>query len=190
MSFLKVIKDFTVMPGGADINPELYGKKKHRTTSYNNTTDRMQIANYEEAVRKGRPIFGICRGQQLVAAMNGLTLIQDTNHRQDHDVLVKNIENNTFDSSILTNTCHHQMVWTNNELIGDNFEVLGYTSQLSTIFHGEYDNEYAHCIIEPEIMWFPKVKALTVQFHPEWMSKEGKYKDCLEYLEKLINHYY
>ena len=171
MTFQKITKDFCILPGGADINPEIYGAKSHPKTCFYEGLrylDHKHIQDYRNAIKKGQPIIAICRGHQLVAALNGLKLIQHTNHGYGNDVLVKNLETNVFDSSVFTNSCHHQMVWTNN-LLKDpdgNWEVLGYTSKISTVFHGEVDNEYAHCIIEPEIMVYPKIKCITTQFHP------------------------
>ncbi len=192
MDFYQMTKGFCVLPGGADINPEIYGSKQHPKTHWSEhlrANDEKHIAMYKAAIKKGIPIFAICRGHQLVGALNGLKLIQHTNHMYGHQVLVKNLENNAFDSSVLTNSCHHQMVWTNNELIGPNWEVLGFTSKISTVFHGEEDNEYAHCIVEPEIMIYPEIRCITTQFHPEWMHHGKDWTPCLDYLQLLIEKY-
>ncbi len=196
MTFGKITKDFCILPGGADISPEIYNVKAHPRTHFYESLrflDEEHIRNYHRAVKRGQPIIAICRGHQLVAALNGLKLIQHTNHAYGHDVLVKNLETEVFDSSVYTNSCHHQMVWTNNELQGkgkdSNWEVVGYTSKLSTVFHGEFDNEYAHCIIEPEIMVYPEINCIATQFHPEWMDHDNKFQPCLDYLYSLIDTY-
>lgn len=183
-----LFNEFTVLPGGGDINPAIYGKKPHRSTHFHEATDKQHIQWYLDAIKKGKPIFGICRGHQLVAALNGLPLIQDTSHSGGHDIIAKNLETNIYDVSFWTNSCHHQMVWVNNELKTEEYEVLGFTSKLSKRFHGENDDEYKDCIIEPEIMVWPKLRAITTQFHPEWMSGE-RYEDCLNYLEQVIDKY-
>jgi gamma-glutamyl-gamma-aminobutyrate hydrolase PuuD len=174
-------KDFVVLPGGADINPKLYGKP-NLASYYDDTTDALHIAKYKNAVKKGTPVLAICRGHQLLAAMNNLTLIQDLDHPGHHNITVRD-DNREFTKTIAVNSLHHQNVWTNNKLEGDNYEVYGYTKLSKNYVYGKYP---INVTIEPEIIWYPKVKALGVQFHPEMMS--GKhYKDCLEYLEKLIN---
>lgn len=192
MTFNKITKNFCILPGGADINPRIYDAKPHQKTHFYSILgflDEQHINSYNKAIKEGRPIFAICRGHQLVAALNGLKLIQHTNHGYGHDVLVKNLETGVFDSSIYTNSIHHQMVWTNNKLIGPNWEVLGFTSKLSTVFHGEVDDEYAHCIVEPEIMVYPEINCITTQFHPEMMDYDDKFQPCLDYIYSLIDKY-
>jgi gamma-glutamyl-gamma-aminobutyrate hydrolase PuuD len=184
-------KDFVILPGGADIDPALYGKKNYdsHVSDYSRKTDAKEIEIYRKAVKEGRPIFGICRGLQLLAAMNGLTLIQDLNHPHEHYVNIRNLDSDEFDGSrIYTNSCHHQAVWTENKLQGNNFEVYGATNLSRQ--HKYQEDENIICTVEPEIVWFPEVKALGVQFHPEWMSEGGNYKECLDYLSKLINKLY
>lgn len=51
-------KDFVILPGGADINPKLYGKK-NLASSYSDATDAAHIAMYKNAVKKGKPLLGI-----------------------------------------------------------------------------------------------------------------------------------
>lgn len=199
MTFHKITKDFCILPGGADINPEIYNAKAHPRTHFYESLrflDEQHIRNYHTAIKRSQPIIAICRGHQLVAALNGLKLIQHTNHAYGHDVLVKDLETGVFDSSVYTNSIHHQMVWTNNELCSKpndgshtDWEVVGYTSKLSTVFHGEIDNEYAHCIIEPEIMVYPEISCITCQFHPEMMDHDDKFQPCLDYLYSLIDTY-
>ena len=179
-------KDFLILPGGADINPKLYNKKNYKSHigNYTDTIDSRHIEEYNKAVKEGRPIFGICRGLQLLSALNGLTLIQDMSHPGQHSIKVKDINTNLFTKEIAVNNIHHQCVWTENKLIGDNFEVYGFCS-LSKKHHYQED-EQIQCEFEPEIIWFPKVKALGVQFHPEMMDNM-LWKDTISYLEKLVN---
>lgn len=184
-------KDFVILPGGSDIHPFIYGKKNYKSHTFGDDIsqiDRQHIAMYTNAVKAGKPIFGICRGQQLVAALNGLTLIQDMKHPSEHYINIRNLENNLFDREIKTNSAHHQLVWTDNNLEDDDYKIYGY-SNISTHHHYQEDEEVT-CVIEPEIMWFPKVKALTVQFHPEWMIYNGLYNNCLLYIKELINKLY
>jgi len=165
------LTEFMIMPGGADINPLLYGKKDYKCHGFYPDSDAKQIANYNKAIKEGRPIFGICRGQQLVAALNGLTLIQDMRQIYPgcgHKITVKDLETGLFDKEILVNHAHHQCVWTNNKLQGENFEVFGYCHLAKE--HHYQEDEKIECFIEPEIMYFPEVKALCTQFHPRHLG--------------------
>lgn len=184
-------EDFVVLPGGADIHPSIYGKENYKSNIYGpepSDQDRLHINQYYDAVKKGKPIFGICRGHQLIAALNGLTLIQDMKHPSEHNIKIRNLETGIFDTEILTNSAHHQLVWTKNIIEDENFKVFGYSS-IATEHHYTAKEEIK-CIIEPEILWFPKVKALTVQFHPEWMHSAGFYRHSLTYIKDLINKLY
>lgn len=186
---MNFLSEFLVLPGGADINPSLYGKKDYKCHGFYDSIDKVQIERYQNAVKEGRPIFGICRGQQLVAALNGLTLIQDLHQRYSgpgHLIKVKNLKTGRFNKEILVNHAHHQCVWTENKLEGKNFKVYGYCN-LSR-YHHYQEEEEIECKVEPEIMFFPKVKALTVQFHPEWMTKNSHWSETLQYLEDLAIH--
>ncbi|XAI97307.1 SNO glutamine amidotransferase family protein [Leptolyngbya phage Lbo-JY46] len=181
-----ITKDWLILPGGSDINPEIYGKKNYKSyvSDYSKQRDAKEIEEYRKAVSEGRPILGICRGHQLISALNGLTLIQDMSHGMEHYIQVRNLETDEFDRRIKVNDAHHQLVYTNNELEGENFKVYGYC-KLSK-HHLYQEDEEVQVEIEPEIIHFPKINALGVQFHPEWMVR-GSYNKTLSYLEQLVN---
>lgn len=178
---------WVILPGGADINPAIYGKENHRSyiSEYSIRRDNEEIQMFNDAVKKGKPIFGICRGMQLISALNGLTLIQDMSHGGSHHINVLDMETDSYDKELRVNNAHHQCVWTNNNLEGDNYKVYGYCS-LSK-YHEYQKNEKVNCEVEPEIIHFPEVKAIATQFHPEWMGSYAHEEDTLNYLEKLIN---
>lgn len=175
-----------VLPGGADIHPAIYGKENHYShiSSYSVRRDAIEVKEYTDAVKKGTPIFGICRGMQLLSAVNGLTLIQDMSHGGYHNIQAYDFRSNRYDKKIEVNNAHHQCVWTENKLEGDNFKVYGYCS--ISPYHRYQENEEIQCTVEPEIIHFPKVKAIATQFHPEWMGFTED-SPTLQYLEDLIN---
>ena len=74
----------------------------------------------------------------------------------------------------MTNSIHHQMVYPWN-MDKDSYVLLGYTLGESTCYLDGDDKENQFPaeaytsrgeVIEPEIIFLPKVRALTVQFHP------------------------
>lgn len=64
--------------GGEDVDPALYGEtKKYENIRVNRERDAFELAWLERAIRSGVPVFGICRGAQLVNVKFGGTLYQD-----------------------------------------------------------------------------------------------------------------
>lgn len=185
-------KDFLILWGGSDINPEIYGHSNvaSHVSNYSKDRDAAEIKSYEEAVAEGRPIFGICRGMQLISALNGLTLVQDMYQPYEHKIIVKNLDTSNFEKEVIVNNIHHQMVWTENKTEAKDYIVLGYAEKISKSHVYNNEQGFVDCIIEPEIIYFPKTKSLGVQFHPEMMSDNGHYEKVLNYLVDVVNLYF
>lgn len=68
-----------VVTGGAfDIDPTLYGATAlHRVDAPKPTRTHFERALIEAALARGRPVFGVCGGMQLLNVVLGGTLIQD-----------------------------------------------------------------------------------------------------------------
>src|SRR5690606_17623115 len=72
--------DIVLFTGGEDVSPSLYGEENVLSFS-NPDRDIYEKAMFEEACKNNKNIIGICRGSQLLTALNGGKLIQDvTNH--------------------------------------------------------------------------------------------------------------
>jgi putative glutamine amidotransferase len=70
--------DAVFLPGGADIDPSTYGEQRHpKCERSDQARDRVEIALTKWAMRDGKPVFGVCRGLQLVNVAAGGTLWQD-----------------------------------------------------------------------------------------------------------------
>lgn len=173
--------------GGADINPKIYGHNNVGSyiSEYSKQTDAIEIAEYNAAVSKGIPVVGICRGHQLASALNGLTLIQDQYHPSNHYITTRNLKNNKFSSSCLSNSCHHQSVYTGDKLEGDNFVVLAYTETLSD--NHKYDGDIPKPKFEVEMIYFPKTNTLGIQGHPEWTEDTDEYWEFNNYINNCID---
>lgn len=104
--------DLVCFTGGADVDPSYYKHKAHYKTFILPGRDRLEAAAYEEALKKGLPMVGICRGAQFLHVMKGGTLYQEVdNHLQSHLAQDKETEEVFFVSST-----HHQMINPLNEL--------------------------------------------------------------------------
>ena len=70
--------DALVLQGGNDIAPESYGETPlHPDWRGDRVRDRYEMALAKAFIAAGKPVFGICRGFQLLNVMHGGTLLQD-----------------------------------------------------------------------------------------------------------------
>lgn len=175
--------NIVLFTGGEDINPEIYGCEKHRTTYYNAERDRREIAAYNK-VQPHQLCLGICRGLQLLNALNGGLIIQNVDNHSTygtHPII------NAADSNIryeLT-TIHHQMVypWV---LPEDYYEILYYSPRRSTVYEGD---KISNPPCEPEIVVYNvpgKPVCLGIQGHPEMMESNAP---ILNMLNQLLDKY-
>ena len=66
-----------LLPGGADVNPALYGQENTASRGIDDSRDRDELALIRRFFACGRPILGICRGHQVLNVAFGGDLIQD-----------------------------------------------------------------------------------------------------------------
>ncbi|MDD3164333.1 MAG: gamma-glutamyl-gamma-aminobutyrate hydrolase family protein [Oscillospiraceae bacterium] len=70
--------DGLLLPGGEDVTPTLYGQEPTAQVSYTLADkDQMELALVRLAAAQQKPIFGICRGMQLLNVCFGGDLYQD-----------------------------------------------------------------------------------------------------------------
>lgn len=115
--------DVVFLTGGEDVNPSRYGEEP--SPELGNVNERRDTFEYKvltEAVRLKKPIFGTCRGEQMINVFFGGTLYQDIpseipsadKHRgATHLVWLKKksrLYKVLGTESITTNSYHHQAV--------------------------------------------------------------------------------
>lgn len=72
--------DGLVLPGGGDIDPALYGKKKNsHCFGIDRKLDKFQIRVTLKFAKAGKPVIGLCRGAQVINVAFGGTLYQHIN---------------------------------------------------------------------------------------------------------------
>jgi putative glutamine amidotransferase len=75
--------DGIVLSGGEDVHPKFYGKpsywkkRKALKLEVNEARDRFELKVIERAIKKKKPLLGICRGLQIANVYFGGTLIPD-----------------------------------------------------------------------------------------------------------------
>ena len=74
--------DGLLLPGGADLDPALYGEEPHPAVVVEGARDDLELAAWQAARDRGVPIFGVCRGFQAINVFSGGRLEQ---HLEGHD---------------------------------------------------------------------------------------------------------
>ena len=74
--------DGLLLPGGADLDPALYGEDAHPAVAVEPARDDLERDAWAAARARGVPIFGVCRGFQAINVFSGGSLIQ---HLEGHD---------------------------------------------------------------------------------------------------------
>lgn len=69
--------DAILIPGGEDIDPELYKQPCNQYVKFNRKFDDFEYAFVKHALQTKMPMLGICRGEQLMNVVAGGSLIRD-----------------------------------------------------------------------------------------------------------------
>ena len=77
--------DGLLLPGGGDVHPALYHEEINGAADIDPALDDLQWTVLDRFVKAGKPVFGICRGHQLINVYFGGTLIQDLPNGSVHD---------------------------------------------------------------------------------------------------------
>jgi putative glutamine amidotransferase len=83
--------DAVLLPGGPDVDPSYYGAERHpMTVKIDDLRDQLELTVSRWAVQDDLPVFGICRGHQVLNVALGGTLVQDIPSELDsplmHDI--------------------------------------------------------------------------------------------------------
>jgi putative glutamine amidotransferase len=70
--------DGVILSGGEDVDPQFYQEDPHQKLGFvRPERDEFEIELVHEIIRQNKPLFGVCRGIQLLNVALGGTLIQD-----------------------------------------------------------------------------------------------------------------
>ena len=164
--------DGLLLPGGWDVNPARYGKERIPQETIDDDLDELQFETLDRFLAAGKPVFGICRGHQLLNISFGGTLIQHLPCADNHisfptgedNVHRTRIEQDSFTERIYGTECtvnssHHQGV----ERPGEGFRAVMYTED-GVIEALEHDS----------------LPVWSVQWHPERMCFSHRRNDTAD----------
>ena len=107
--------DAILFSGGSDINPKLYGEELTLSEGIDDKRDNDEYEYLDAFNKVNKPIFGICRGIQIINVYFGGSLYQHIgdNHKDgSHNINV--IKNSFIDKAypdgMRSNSSHHQAV--------------------------------------------------------------------------------
>ena len=173
--------DGLLLTGGRDIDPIHYGEEQHETTDIDFDRDALELPLCKRAMEEDLPIFGICRGIQIMNVAIGSSLYQDIPSQFTVPLTHKIIENTddswhdikiqpnsllneiTSETTAEVNSRHHQSL----KVIGAGFTVTAQSKD------GIIE------AIEDESKQF----VLGVQYHPERMFRT---EESREHRRKLF----
>ncbi|MDO4198503.1 MAG: gamma-glutamyl-gamma-aminobutyrate hydrolase family protein [Erysipelotrichaceae bacterium] len=180
--------DGLLIPGGGDIDPSFYNQENKGSIDPDIDLDNRQLKVLDDFIRKEKPVFGICRGHQLVNVYFEGTLIQDLGeelnkvHRKidfsgpDKVNTIKTVKgsilNDIYGDIFKSNSSHHQAV----DKVGKGLKVTA-VSDDGVIEALEHES----------------LPVFTVQFHPERMnynvSTNSSIDPDIDKGYKLINYF-
>lgn len=163
--------------GGEDIGTKLYGEtpNMYGDQAYPSERDRNEIELILQSVKRGIPIIGVCRGAQLLCVVDGGKLAQ---HIDGHGVSHKVTLQDEDGSVIYCNSSHHQMMLPRKEA-----QILATAAHTTGV--DQYNNDVTYPYVT-EVAYFPEMRALGIQPHPEWDNCPVAFK---EYCTRKIKEY-
>jgi putative glutamine amidotransferase len=157
--------DGLVLCGGGDIAPYYYGEEDNGSDPPDVKRDECEMYLFEKYYNAKKPIFGICRGMQIINVALGGNLYQDLpfsgTHRYENGDKIHEVINmkgsffyEIYGEKMIVNSAHHQGC----KNIAKGLCMIQRHKDLSAeAFSGE--------------------KILAVQWHPERMWKRGGFPD-------------
>ncbi len=113
---LKILKmgDGLILCGGIDVNPKYFHKEYHQSV-YIDELDQYDFLLLDLAIQLKMPVFGICRGLQVINVYFHGTLTEDiSNHMQiDHKIFFNQKDSlifKHFQEEETVNSFHHQSI--------------------------------------------------------------------------------
>lgn len=168
-----------VFTGGSDVSPALYDQEASIGTTTSPRRDIFEGISYVKGRSLNLRMVGICRGAQFLNVMAGGKLVQHLdNHTSSHKI--RTIENEEFEVS----STHHQMMLPPE----DHLLVSWCDKKRSKSYFGDNNKKILpEPEYETEVVYFPKIRGIGMQYHPEIMDSTSRgFKFASEVLNKYL----
>ena len=179
------LMDGLLITGGQDVAPEIYGQSDEGTCDCEpQAYDETDILLYTAFRDARKPIYGICRGIQLINAVEGGTLIQDipSTIGQEHN------QRNADPDDLIDGTLHTVTCVPGSRL----HEYLGTITRVNSFHHQAVDEPapgFTVSAYAPDgvIKAIEKDRITAVQWHPERMLDDsGQIRLAAEFLNQCL----
>ena len=155
-----------LLTGGVDVNPRYYGETPLPACGAPDALrDRLELILIQAFLNAGRPIFGVCRGFQMINVAFGGSLYQDIptqlgkphTYNSVHSVTAVpgSLVSRLFGESFVTNSLHHQAI----RSIGKGLLPAAHSEG------GAITEAFVH----------ESLPVLAVQWHPERMTGRNRW---------------
>ena len=172
--------DGLILGGGNDLHPKWYNQEIAGSVDFDEARDEREMALAEAFLKAGKPIFGICRGGQLLNVYFGGTLCQhlpcvdehkiDADEWLSHGVIAEkgSVFERIYGQSFRINSFHHQAV----EVMGKGLKATLRAEGNGVVEGFEHEN----------------LPIIGLQWHPEKMCLAAKREDTVDGL-KIIQYF-
>ena len=152
--------DAILFSGGGDLNPKLYGEENVKCESIDDIRDADEYAYLDAFSKANKPIFGICRGIQVINVYFGGSLYQDIGEENapkdksgshNINIIKSSFIDKAYPYGMRSNSSHHQAV----KKLAPGFKISAISDE---------------GIIEA--FEYPEKNIYATQFHPERMTCE------------------
>lgn len=153
--------DGLIVCGGPDVDPALYGEEVNGAVDMVPRRDQAEMALIEGFVKAGKPILGVCRGEQILNVYFGGTLHQHLVGAEIHTPGVPEV--------YIPHSVHAEQGSILHALYGSNFSINSHHHQAVKDL-GTGLRITARCGQVVEAFEHTSLPVWAVQFHPERMT--------------------
>lgn len=167
--------DGLVLCGGGDVAPKYYHEEVDGSSNIDVDRDEAEFSLLKSFIEAGKPVFGICRGHQLINVFFGGSLYQDISEAEIHTgfkahsitTVPNSVLSDLYGYEFSVNSAHHQAV-----------KKLGKGLRTTALGQGKYVEAIEHI----------SLPIIGVQWHPERMCFDKKREDTVDGA-KIIEHF-